>query len=108
MAIVENDENRHQGYKIDCEWSKLLQHCHSALQTEDVEQVLFIRFNPDGRGVTDTILQQRLQNLVQLIEDRALHSDELLEVYHMYYNEENDIEKATNEELELWIDYLRY
>jgi hypothetical protein len=110
LAIIEVDEFRHKTYAIDCEWSKLLQHVQSAMQTDGVEQVLFIRFNPDGYKHAQDKREnfpKRLEKLRQLVQDRIERQNEFMEVYHMYYEDGVEMEKTNPEEIEMWADYLR-
>lgn len=111
LIIVETDEFRHISYKLDHEWSKLLKHCQSAIQTDGIKQVLFIRFNPDQldtrQPLNEDALQERFSVLKTLIEDRVENSTNLLEVYQMFYEPNIDVKRIEDEEVELWIDYLR-
>jgi hypothetical protein len=109
LVIVENDEHHHRTYNLDCEWSKILQHIQSSMLTDGVEQILVIRFNPDEwvgeNGETDDIAT-RLEALRDLIQDRFENQERFMEMYHMYYPGKK-IEKVTDEDIALWIDYLR-
>lgn len=110
MVIVEVDEFSHKTYTLDCEWSKLLQHCYSAIQTDGIEKIVFIRFNPDGyKGakVENKSLEKRFGLLKDLIDQRIEKSESVLEIYHLFYEGyDEEIEKAESEEIQIWMDYL--
>jgi len=109
LCFVEVDEYAHKTYEIEKEWKKLLQHSNSAIHTIGIEQVLFIRFNPDKwrdeKGETNN-MKTRLENLRTLIYNRFDYQEKLLEVYHMYYPGEK-IQQTEDHKLNIWIDYLR-
>jgi hypothetical protein len=69
MFIVETDESSHEHYELSCEWAKALQHGQSALQTEGIARVCFVRFNPndwrvEGRPVKYK-MKERFEDLKQ-------------------------------------------
>ena len=117
MAIVETDERAHDSpnYEISCEMTKALQHGQSALQSDNVHRVAFIRFNPDAWKVAgETVrmkLKEKLSDLSALIEKLFIEqtTDEPFVFYTMFYpgeTTEDRIQKVAAEELDAWVEKL--
>ena len=92
MLCIEVDENQHKGYcKIDEDKR------YNNLIMDFTGKYIFIRFNPDKYIDTDgkkrnPLLRNRLPFLLKEIKNQIsrINSDknkDLLEIYHMYYNE---------------------
>ncbi|KAI8585231.1 hypothetical protein BDZ88DRAFT_35247 [Geranomyces variabilis] len=79
MAVVETDEDRHAEYELSCEWAKALQHGQSALMTDGVKRVAFVRFNPStwkvGGVTVQCAMKSRLEELGGLIKHLLLPVD---------------------------------
>ncbi len=88
--IIETDENCHNEYNNSCEWSKILNHAQSLLQTFDLHNVTVIRFNPDAWKVAGKTVnfsfKDRLELLKSVIERRmASGGGRMFTVFHMFY-----------------------
>lgn len=109
MAIVETDENAHEGYGEMCEWAKALEHGQSGLQTEGIERVAFIRFNPNAWKVSGQTIRfkfaERLEVLKDLIHELTQDQDALYSVHHCFYPREDDqkVVKADEETIAHWV-----
>ncbi len=87
--LIETDENHHDGYDQDCEWSKLMNHAQSLFQTFDVQKVTVIRFNPDVWKVdgekVKVDLKDRLAKLKQLIDTCITSQNIIFKMFFMFY-----------------------
>ena len=113
MFIIETDENNHAGYQISCEWAKALQHGQSALQTDNIKRVCFIRFNPSSWKVNDETVRYPLKKRFEDLYDFMVKCyDEQMDVYtlyHMFYpvtSEEDKVKRVSVTELQEWFDEL--
>lgn len=113
MVIIETDERGHSGYAADCEWSKTLKHAQSALQTDGVANVLFIRFNPDtwmAAGIKKRVsLDERLDVLRETILDYADQDvKNPLQVMKLYYKSDTaePVSVIDNDVVEDWLTKL--
>lgn len=113
MVIIETDENGHTSYEVNCEWAKALQHGQSALQTETIKRICFIRLNSSAWRVNGTLQQSkltdRLDYLGHLIDKQILEQRETYEMYKLFYPSQSQDEKCvqvTASELQKWFDEL--
>ncbi len=113
MSIIETDENGHESYDISCEWAKALQHGQSALQTETIRRVCFVRLNSSGwkvNGQTQRYqLADRLEELGNLINKQVQEQKNTYEMYKLFYpsdSVEKKVIKVTAVELQKWFDEL--
>ncbi len=87
--LVETDENHHKEYNQPCEWSKILMHSQSLVQTFNVSKITVIRFNPDAWKVADVTtsfpFENRLNELRNVILNCLSAQDMRLAVFHMFY-----------------------
>ena len=115
LVIVEVDEHYHRDYPQTCEWSKCMQHTQSALETDNVRNVIFIRFNPNGwqvRGETVvTPLETKMKVLKEHLDKQLTKVEEhQLQVSYLYYptEVEDPIDIKSQEELEHWYGVLTF
>ncbi|KAJ3162312.1 hypothetical protein HDU86_004792 [Geranomyces michiganensis] len=103
LAIVETDEDAHCEYEISCEWAKALQHGQSALQTEGVKRVCFVRFNPSAWHVDGKLRRYPLRNRLD-----DLDQQEDLVMFKMFYPGPTleSLDRVSKEELNQWLDML--
>ncbi|KAI9103105.1 hypothetical protein DFS34DRAFT_590670 [Phlyctochytrium arcticum] len=113
MIIVEADENGHRSYDIHCEWAKALEHGQSAIETDKIRRVCFIRLNSSTWPVNGQIenydLRQRMEDLGALINKQVLDQREMYEMYMLFYPSASTTEKCikiTATELQKWFDEL--
>ncbi len=113
MFIIETDENGHVSYQINCEWAKALQHGQSALQTETIRRVCFIRLNSSAWRVNGQLQQCKLANrlecLGELIDKQVLEQTETYEMYKLFYPSQSQDDKCvqvTTAELQKWFEEL--
>lgn len=119
MVITECDERYHANYEQTCEWSKLFQHCQSAMQTEGITHIIFNRWNPhtyiDGDSKKVKVpLADRMSRLRELIDsclEICLEDDaRMLQVNFLYYPntlaENGYVHQSSEHELETWVNKL--
>ncbi len=87
--LIEIDEDYHQNYTKTCEWSKILKHSQSLVQTFDLQSITVIRFNPDAWKVAGETrpfaFKNRLNELRNVIVNCLSAQDVRLAVFHMFY-----------------------
>ncbi|KAJ3153092.1 hypothetical protein HDU86_005390 [Geranomyces michiganensis] len=97
LAVVETDEDCPAEYELSCEWAKALQHGQSALMTDGVKRVAFVRFNPSTWKVGGVAVQcdmtSRLEELGGLIEHLAETQTDLFTLHKVFYPCESQDEK---------------
>lgn len=112
MAIVETDEGGHRQYEVSCEWAKALQHGQSAIQTEGVRRVCFVRLNPDAWRANGVLknppIADRLDDLVNLLRLQATDQEEDFTMFKMFYSNPTGetCVQISKEELTLWFERL--
>ncbi|KAJ3160946.1 hypothetical protein HDU86_008309 [Geranomyces michiganensis] len=113
MATIETDEDGHGDYELSCEWAKALQHRQSALMTDGVKRVAFVRFNPSPWKVTGVTvrcaLQSRMEVLGDLIQTLADTQTELSTLHKVFYpctSKEDKCVAVTPEEIHGWFETL--
>ncbi|KAJ3156877.1 hypothetical protein HDU86_003412 [Geranomyces michiganensis] len=113
MALVETDEDAHAEYELSCEWAKALQHGQSALMTEGIKRVAFIRFKPSPwkvAGVTvRCAIKSRLEELGGVIDHLADTQTELFTLHKLFYpcsTKDDKCVPVTREEIDEWFETL--
>jgi len=112
MFIIETDEGSHENYELSCEWAKALQHGQSALQTEGVARVCFIRLNPNGWRIAGKLvkykMKERFEDLKQLMQRQVTSQEDAYTLFHMFYPSEDEekIKQVSRQDIQSWFDEL--
>ncbi len=114
--IIETDEHFHKEYDQSCEWSKILNHAQSLLQTFDLLYVTVIRFNPDAWKVagktTRYSFENRLRRLQEVIEEcvSGKYRDRTFTFFQMFYptdTMDDIVVEASAATVEAWFSKLQ-
>jgi hypothetical protein len=77
FVIIECDENGHRSYDIECERQR-----ESNIQTSLQKNCIFIRFNPDKKGIKIDIKEKILKSYIDYYTSKSYYNNEVVYLFY--------------------------